>query len=190
MGRRGTGSCTCRTSAGTRGRLRRAREPALRACRRDDVRARCRVARELPHRVPHALRGAAYPLGDTVLVHMAAGGVGTAVLQLCRTVSGVTTIGTASAQKHDYARSQGCDHVIDYRTIDYVTEVKRITNGQGCRPRARRARRSGLEEGLLAARVRAGCSSRSGWRTPRGRGKRKLAPRGGAARPAAVLLRA
>jgi NADPH:quinone reductase-like Zn-dependent oxidoreductase len=68
---------------------------------------------------------------DTVLVHMAAGGVGTAVLQLCRTVEGVTTIGTASSKKHDYVRSHGAQHVIDYRTSDYVAEVKRLTNGRG-----------------------------------------------------------
>lgn len=69
--------------------------------------------------------------GDRVLVHMAAGGVGTAVLQLCRTVEGVVTIGTASAKKHDYARGQGCDHVIDYRSLDYVDEVNKLTNGRG-----------------------------------------------------------
>jgi NADPH:quinone reductase-like Zn-dependent oxidoreductase len=69
--------------------------------------------------------------GDRVLIHMAAGGVGTAVLQLCRTVDGVVTIGTASAKKHDYVRSHGCDHVIDYRSVDYVEEVKKITNGRG-----------------------------------------------------------
>src|SRR6185369_6233152 len=38
--------------------------------------------------------------GQRVLVHMAAGGVGLAVLQLCRTVGGVETFGTASAAKH------------------------------------------------------------------------------------------
>ncbi|MFO0682266.1 MAG: medium chain dehydrogenase/reductase family protein [Sandaracinus sp.] len=69
--------------------------------------------------------------GDRVLVHMAAGGVGTAALQLCRTVKGVTTFGTSSASKHDYVRKQGCDHPIDYRTKDYVEEVKRLTNGEG-----------------------------------------------------------
>jgi NADPH:quinone reductase-like Zn-dependent oxidoreductase len=69
--------------------------------------------------------------GDAILVHMAAGGVGTAVLQLCRTVPGVTTIGTASAKKHDYVKSHGADHVIDYRTVDYVEEVKKLTNGRG-----------------------------------------------------------
>jgi NADPH:quinone reductase-like Zn-dependent oxidoreductase len=69
--------------------------------------------------------------GDRVLVHMAAGGVGTAALQLCRTVPGVTVFGTASASKHEYVRSLGCDHPIDYRTLDYADEVRRLTGGEG-----------------------------------------------------------
>ena len=69
--------------------------------------------------------------GDRVLIHMAAGGVGTAVLQLCRTVAGVVTIGTASAKKHDYVKGHGADHVIDYRSVDYVEEVRRITGRRG-----------------------------------------------------------
>lgn len=63
--------------------------------------------------------------GEKVLVHMAAGGVGTAALQLCRTVEDVTTYGTCSAKKHDYARSHGCDHPIDYRTEDYAEVIRR-----------------------------------------------------------------
>jgi NADPH:quinone reductase-like Zn-dependent oxidoreductase len=69
--------------------------------------------------------------GYHVLVHMAAGGVGTAVLQLCRSIGGVTTYGTASAAKHEYVREHGCDHPIDYRTKDYVSEVRRLTDGRG-----------------------------------------------------------
>lgn len=69
--------------------------------------------------------------GDRVLIHMAAGGVGTAALQLCRSVGGIETFGTCSASKHDYARGQGCDHPIDYRTKDYVEEVRRLTEGRG-----------------------------------------------------------
>lgn len=69
--------------------------------------------------------------GAHVLVHMAAGGVGTAALQLCRTVDDVTTYGTASASKHDYVRSHGCTHPIDYRTKDYAAEIMRLTDGRG-----------------------------------------------------------
>ena len=69
--------------------------------------------------------------GDRVLVHMAAGGVGIAVLQLCRTVADVVTFGTASAGKHDVLREEGCTHPVDYRTADYAAEVTRLTGGEG-----------------------------------------------------------
>lgn len=69
--------------------------------------------------------------GEHLLVHAAAGGVGTAVLQLCRTVDGVVTYGTASAKKHDYVREHGCDHPIDYRNQDYAAEIRRLTDDQG-----------------------------------------------------------
>jgi len=69
--------------------------------------------------------------GERVLVHMAAGGVGTAVLQLCRTVPGLEVFGTASAAKHERLRAEGCAHPIDYRTADYAAEVRRLTDGEG-----------------------------------------------------------
>lgn len=67
----------------------------------------------------------------TVLIHMAAGGVGLAAIQLCKTVPNVTMLGTSSAAKHDFLRAQGLHHPIDYRTQDYVAEVKRLTDGRG-----------------------------------------------------------
>jgi NADPH:quinone reductase-like Zn-dependent oxidoreductase len=69
--------------------------------------------------------------GESVLVHMAAGGVGIAALQLCRTVQNVVTFGTASAAKHDVIRANGCTCPIDYRAKDYVAEVKRLSQGAG-----------------------------------------------------------
>lgn len=66
-----------------------------------------------------------------VLIHMAAGGVGIAALQLCRTVPDVVTFGTASAGKHDILREEGCTHPIDYRSLDYAAEVRRLTGGRG-----------------------------------------------------------
>jgi synaptic vesicle membrane protein VAT-1 len=68
--------------------------------------------------------------GEKVLVHAAAGGVGTAALQMLRE-RGAEVIGTASASKHDAVRAQGAAHVIDYRTQDVKTEVDRITDGGG-----------------------------------------------------------
>jgi NADPH:quinone reductase-like Zn-dependent oxidoreductase len=69
--------------------------------------------------------------GQSVLVHMAAGGVGIAALQLARTVPGVTVLGTASAAKHEALRAEGCAHPIDRRTVDYEAEVRRLTAGRG-----------------------------------------------------------
>jgi NADPH:quinone reductase-like Zn-dependent oxidoreductase len=69
--------------------------------------------------------------GDHVLVHQVAGGVGTAASQLCRSVGGVTTYGTASEGKHAYVRENGCDYPIDYHSVDYVKEIQKLTKGRG-----------------------------------------------------------
>lgn len=66
-----------------------------------------------------------------VLVHTAAGGVGIAAIQLCKTIADVEIFGTASSSKHDFLRELGCHHPIDYRTTDWAEEVKRITDGKG-----------------------------------------------------------
>ena len=69
--------------------------------------------------------------GERVVVHMAAGGVGIACLQLCRTVDGLEVFGTASAAKHEAIKEQGCTHPIDYRNTDYAAEIQRLTSGEG-----------------------------------------------------------
>jgi NADPH:quinone reductase-like Zn-dependent oxidoreductase len=63
----------------------------------------------------------------SVLVHMAAGGVGIAAIQLCKTVENVTIFGTASASKHPIIKEMGCTYPIDYRTQDYVAEIRKIS---------------------------------------------------------------
>ncbi|KAB5553800.1 hypothetical protein PHYPO_G00042860 [Pangasianodon hypophthalmus] len=63
---------------------------------------------------------------QSVLIHMAAGGVGIAATQLCKTVKDVTIFGTASASKHEVISEGGVTHPIDYRTRDYVEEVRKI----------------------------------------------------------------
>ena len=69
--------------------------------------------------------------GERVLVHMAAGGVGTAVLQLCGTVDDLEVFGTASATKHEVLREEGCGHPIDYHATDYAAEVPPADQGRG-----------------------------------------------------------
>ncbi|WP_420631226.1 synaptic vesicle VAT-1 family membrane protein [Candidatus Leptofilum sp.] len=68
--------------------------------------------------------------GDKVLIHGAAGGVGLAVLDLCR-ILGAETFGTASPEKHDYLLSHGLNHAIDYRNQDYERVVMDLTGGKG-----------------------------------------------------------
>jgi NADPH:quinone reductase-like Zn-dependent oxidoreductase len=83
------------------------------------------TAHHMLHRVGHLQPGQA------LLVHMAAGGVGLAAVALARMVEGVRIFGTASASKHALLRQAGVDHPLDYRTQDYVVEVKRLTAGRG-----------------------------------------------------------
>ncbi|SPF48648.1 Quinone oxidoreductase [Syntrophobacter sp. SbD1] len=69
--------------------------------------------------------------GDTILIHAAAGGVGTLVSQWAKHL-GATVIGTAgSKEKAEIARSNGCDHPILYREEDFTSRVKEITDGRG-----------------------------------------------------------
>ncbi len=68
--------------------------------------------------------------GERALIHAAAGGVGTAAIQIARML-GAEVFGTASASKHDAIRKLGVDHPIDYRAQDFEQEVMRITDGEG-----------------------------------------------------------
>jgi NADPH:quinone reductase-like Zn-dependent oxidoreductase len=68
--------------------------------------------------------------GERLLIHAAAGGVGTAATQIGQGI-GVEIFGTASASKHDAIREQGVEHAIDYRNLDFEREVRRITAGEG-----------------------------------------------------------
>ncbi len=69
--------------------------------------------------------------GQRVLIHMAAGGVGTAAIQLCQTVENVEVFGTASSSKHGEIEELGVDYPIDYRNRDYEEVVLEITGGEG-----------------------------------------------------------
>jgi len=68
--------------------------------------------------------------GETILVHAAAGGVGTLLCQWAKHL-GATVIGTVgSDQKVETARAAGCDHVIVYTREDFVKRVADITGGR------------------------------------------------------------
>lgn len=70
--------------------------------------------------------------GDIVLVHAAAGGVGSLLCQWARRL-GATVIGTVStAEKARIARANGCAYPIIYTEADFVAEVSDITERHGC----------------------------------------------------------
>lgn len=69
-------------------------------------------------------------VGETVLVHGGAGGVGTAAIQLAKAI-GARVVTTARGPHHAFVRSLGADEVIDYSTDDYVAAVNDLTSGTG-----------------------------------------------------------
>jgi NADPH2:quinone reductase len=69
--------------------------------------------------------------GDTVLVHGGTSGIGTMAIALAK-LFGLTIIVTAgSDEKCAAAKALGADHAINYRTQDFVGEVKAFTGGKG-----------------------------------------------------------
>jgi NADPH:quinone reductase-like Zn-dependent oxidoreductase len=63
--------------------------------------------------------------GQTVLIHGAAGGVGSAAVQIAK-AAGARVIGTASPINHEFLRSIGTDEVIDYRSQKFEDLVKNV----------------------------------------------------------------
>lgn len=79
----------------------------------------------------HALHNlAGIRAGDRVLIHAAAGGVGQAAVQLAR-LAGAEVYATASPRKWPLLRSQGVEHVMNSRTLDFADEVLAATGGRG-----------------------------------------------------------
>jgi NADPH2:quinone reductase len=69
--------------------------------------------------------------GDTILIHAAAGGVGTIASQWARAL-GAMVIGTVGSDgKAEIAKSNGVHHVINNRSEDVVARVRDITGGKG-----------------------------------------------------------
>ncbi|WP_313665596.1 NAD(P)H-quinone oxidoreductase [Shinella sp.] len=68
--------------------------------------------------------------GETVLVHAAAGGIGSAAVQLAK-AAGATVLATASAVNIDNVLSLGADAVFDYKRVDFEAEVVDTTASRG-----------------------------------------------------------
>lgn len=69
--------------------------------------------------------------GDHILIQAAAGGVGTALVQLAKN-KGCIVYGTAGSDKKlEYLREQGVDHPINYNTTDFEEYVKKVRGEEG-----------------------------------------------------------
>ena len=68
--------------------------------------------------------------GDSVLIHHAAGGVGTAVAQICRSFGSSLIVGTASTPKRDFVESMGM-RFVDREREDFEEVCKDLTDGKG-----------------------------------------------------------
>lgn len=69
--------------------------------------------------------------GETVLIHAAAGGVGTAAVQVAK-AAGARVLGTASTdEKLRRVKELGADVLINYKQQDFLEEVKKQTDGKG-----------------------------------------------------------
>ena len=69
--------------------------------------------------------------GDWVLIHAAAGGMGTVLVPWAKQL-GAHVIGTVgSPAKAEIASALGCDHVVDYAKDDFARRCRELTEGRG-----------------------------------------------------------
>jgi putative PIG3 family NAD(P)H quinone oxidoreductase len=75
-------------------------------------------------------RGTLKP-GETLLIHGGSSGIGTMAIQLAKAFGSKVIVTVGSKEKADACLKLGADHAINYKTEDFVAEVKTVTNGVG-----------------------------------------------------------
>jgi acyl transferase domain-containing protein/acyl carrier protein len=68
--------------------------------------------------------------GEKILIHSAAGGVGQAAVQIAQQAE-AEVFGTASPPKWDFLQSQGVQHMMNSRTLDFAQQVMEVTSNKG-----------------------------------------------------------
>ncbi len=69
--------------------------------------------------------------GEALLVHGGTSGIGTTAILLARLFGLLTIVTAGSDEKCARALEIGADHAVNYRTQDFVEEVRRLTGGRG-----------------------------------------------------------
>jgi len=70
--------------------------------------------------------------GETLLIHGGSSGIGTMAIQLAKAFGSKVIVTVGSQDKADACTKLGADHAINYKTQDFVAEVKTMTAGKGC----------------------------------------------------------
>lgn len=65
--------------------------------------------------------------GETLLIHGGSSGIGTMAIQLAKAFGATVIVTVGSQAKADACLKLGADHAINYKTQDFVAEVKKIT---------------------------------------------------------------
>lgn len=69
--------------------------------------------------------------GEKTLIHAAAGGVGSLLVQLIHQKGATVIASVGSDEKAEFVKKLGADHVINYKKENLIERVLEITNGQG-----------------------------------------------------------
>jgi NADPH2:quinone reductase len=69
--------------------------------------------------------------GETLLIHGGSSGIGTMAIQLAKAFGAKVIVTVGSREKADACVKLGADHAINYKTQDFVAEVKAATGGKG-----------------------------------------------------------
>jgi NADPH:quinone reductase len=69
--------------------------------------------------------------GETLLVQGGSSGIGVTAIQMAKALGATVIVTAGSDDKCKACTALGADHAINYRTHDFVAEVKRLTDGKG-----------------------------------------------------------
>ena len=69
--------------------------------------------------------------GETILIHAGGSGVGSAGIQISQHAGATVFVTAGTPEKIDKCKALGAVEGINYKTTDFVTEIQRLTNGQG-----------------------------------------------------------
>ncbi|WP_421731353.1 NAD(P)H-quinone oxidoreductase [Brevundimonas sp.] len=69
--------------------------------------------------------------GETLLIHGGSSGIGTTAIQMAKAFGAKVIVTVGSDAKADACRALGADHAVNYRTQDFVAEVRAVTDGGG-----------------------------------------------------------